>query len=159
MRRRTPPRRRRRATARAGGRSPPSRRAAARCPAIARRRATSYRKLGSCVGTRTLPPEPGRVVGDAPVVWRGRRLRQAVRRVFVYLPLVGENEDGDEDNERAREGKPRKRLHGNACACRRHRAFTLPGVRPYVKSDKRTKPLTLSARPFTVEADDPRGRP
>jgi hypothetical protein len=34
--------------------------------------------------------------------------------VFVYLPLVGENEDGDDKNERARDGEPQRRLHENA---------------------------------------------
>jgi hypothetical protein len=52
--------------------------------------------------------------GDAPVVWLGRRLRLSTRRVFVCLPLVGENEDDDEKNERTRAGKPHERLHGDA---------------------------------------------
>jgi hypothetical protein len=52
----------------------------------------------------------------------------------VYLPLVGENEDGDEKNERTREAEPQRRLHERVCACRRHRALTMPAVRRQVKS-------------------------
>ena len=63
-----------------------------------------------------------------------RRLRQAHRRVFVYLPLVGENEDDDRNNERAHAGEPHERLCRNACERGRHRLLTLPGPRRPVKS-------------------------
>ena len=78
--------RRRRPGARAARRFPPSHAAAAQCPVIAHRRATSYRESGSC-GTRTLPPS--RASGDAPVMWRGRCVRQSLARVRVIPPSGG----------------------------------------------------------------------
>jgi hypothetical protein len=41
-------------------------------------------------------------------------MRQADRRVFVYLPLVGENDDDDEKNERAGAREPRERFGRDA---------------------------------------------
>ena len=76
--------------------------------------------------------------GDAPVVRDGGCVRLALRRVFVYLPLVGENEDGDEKNERARGRKLREQLCGYACLRGRHRIPTMHGPATRVKWNKRT---------------------
>ena len=54
------------------------------------------------------------------------------RRVFVYLPLEGENEDDDENNERAE-----KRAQGHASMRGgRHRSLTLHAVARFVKSNR-----------------------
>jgi hypothetical protein len=60
-------------------------------------------------------------------------VRQAHRRVFVYLPLVGENEDDDKNDGRKHTGKPQKGRCGDACLRGRHRHLTLPGPGRSVK--------------------------
>jgi hypothetical protein len=81
-------------------------------------------------------------------------VRQAHRRVFVYLPLVGENRDNDEKNDRARACEPNERLGGHACASGRHRfshlAWTRGGRQGAIVPNDRTTPLTMSGRPVTV---------
>ncbi|HWC45922.1 MAG TPA: hypothetical protein VG868_07385 [Casimicrobiaceae bacterium] len=72
--------------------------------------------------------------------------------MFVYLPLVGENEGDNEENERARACGPQQRLCRNACQRGRHRFLTLHAGRAGVKSDNRTRALTPSDVPFTLEA-------
>jgi hypothetical protein len=78
-------------------------------------------------------------------------MRQAVRRVFVYLPLVGENDDDDEKNERARACEPRERFGRNASeGARRHEGLTLTVHRQSSSPLKRTNGLTAARRPFSL---------
>jgi hypothetical protein len=78
-------------------------------------------------------------------------MRQADRRVFVYLPLVGENDDDDEKNERAGAREPQRRFSRDACdRAGRHQALTLT-VRDRPSSrDKRTNGLTAARQPFSL---------
>jgi hypothetical protein len=79
-------------------------------------------------------------------------MRQARRRVFVYLPLVGENDDDDEKNERARAREPQQRFGRDACErTGRHQALTLT-VRAHPSSRvKRTNGLTAARRAFSLD--------
>lgn len=52
-------------------------------------------------------------------------MRPGLRRVFVYLPLEGENQD-DRENEHAREQKP-DGLRRDACVGGRHRFLHTAG--------------------------------
>jgi hypothetical protein len=79
-------------------------------------------------------------------------MRQADRRVFVYLPLVGENDDDDEKNERAGAREPRERLNRDACdRASRHQALTLTVRGGPSSRNKRTKGLTAAPRPFSLD--------
>jgi hypothetical protein len=78
-------------------------------------------------------------------------MRQADRRVFVYLPLVGENDDDDEKNERGRADEPQQRLGRDACdRAGRHQALTLTVRAGPSSRDKRTNGLTAARQPFSL---------
>jgi hypothetical protein len=78
-------------------------------------------------------------------------MRQADRRVFVYLPLVGENDDDDEKNERAGAREPQQRFSGDAChRASRHQALTLTVRAGPSSGDKRTNGLTTPRQPFSL---------
>jgi hypothetical protein len=80
-------------------------------------------------------------------------MRQADRRVFVYLPLVGENDDDDEENERGRADEPQQRLGRDACdRATRHQALTLTVRAGPSSRDKRTNGLTAARRGFRLES-------
>ena len=77
----------------------------------------------------------------------------------MYLPLVGENDDDDEENERARACEPQKRFGRNAGErARRHEDLTLliPGG-PSTRV-KRTNGLTAARRPFSLGCSMARAR-
>ena len=62
--------------------------------------------------------------------------------MFVYPPLVGENDDDRNEDERARGRLPQKRRRGkNACAWGDHRSLTVPGPVGHVKGSKTDKPI------------------
>jgi hypothetical protein len=78
-------------------------------------------------------------------------MRQADRRVFVYLPLVGENDDDDEENERAGAGEPQQRLGSVTCdRARRHEELTLTVHQRSSSPVKRTNGLTPARQPFSL---------
>ena len=80
--------------------------------------------------------------------------------MFVYLPLVGENDDDDEENERAGACEPHQRFGRNASErARRHERLTLHGPSALVKSwVKRTNGLTAAGRPFSLGCSMARAR-
>jgi hypothetical protein len=87
---------------------------------IAHRHATSYRESGSC-GTRTLPPSRCR---HETHLWCGEvGVCASIRRVFASSPLVGDNRNDDEKNERERADEAGDLARGDACqrCCGRHR--------------------------------------
>jgi hypothetical protein len=78
-------------------------------------------------------------------------MRQAVRRVFVYLPLVGENDDDDEENERAGTREPQQRFGRRPCErARRHEGLTLTVRTDPSSRVKRTNGLTDRPQRFRV---------
>ena len=77
--------------------------------------------------------------------------------MFVYLPLVGENDDDDEENERGRACEPHEALCRDACdRASRHQALTLTVRAATSSGDKRTNGLTAAGQPFSLSSSMPR---